>query len=410
MDINNIPGKLKQFGLLEASDINLLQDLVVISKRVNNLRNGSEFIDLPMTVAEFLTMTGGGGSQTLAQTLAFGNSTGDQAITSPNGLSQLFVFDSITALYSNVGSLAAPKLILDAFGYVPYAQLSQFNNIVKINATELLIKHSGDIKSIVSNGAAESKTLQTLTEWTALYHDGIGFIYPSSFITLNAAETKINHVTQLILDSPKIKVADSSKILSLDEASYLDLGSGGSLTAYNGGSFLYLTSLEAQLIIPSGGFGTDMGMGVSDTLAYPRQIVVTTAKNHLKHDTLTDIESPIFQFSADPGFGQGYILGDTTQARIGFNPIAGTSMANFSATYAELIFDDGAGGSGTVSLIPAQLNLSHSLKIVLDCANISMVNVPVGIGSVAVGELYVDTEANITASGADAMFVARRIF
>lgn len=52
MDINDIPARLKQFGLLQASDISATRDFMVISKNVNNLRNGSQYIDLPMTVAE----------------------------------------------------------------------------------------------------------------------------------------------------------------------------------------------------------------------------------------------------------------------------------------------------------------------------------------------------------------------
>jgi hypothetical protein len=63
MDINNVPPNLARFGLLEITDIDVNKDLIVISKKLNNLRNGTQFRDLSMTVAEFLKLvpnSGGG--------------------------------------------------------------------------------------------------------------------------------------------------------------------------------------------------------------------------------------------------------------------------------------------------------------------------------------------------------------
>ncbi len=111
MDINNVPGKLKQYGLLEASDIVPSQDLMVISKRLNKLRDGSQYVDLPITVTEFLNIV----SQTTINSLQTSGSTLSQAKELAVGLNDVTVVAPDGAVYlpvtAPVGSIV--KVVSD---------------------------------------------------------------------------------------------------------------------------------------------------------------------------------------------------------------------------------------------------------------------------------------------------------
>lgn len=65
MDVINFPGVIERFGLLTAAQIDQVNDLLVIGKKVNNLRDGSQYEEMAMTVAEFITLAGGGGLQSV---------------------------------------------------------------------------------------------------------------------------------------------------------------------------------------------------------------------------------------------------------------------------------------------------------------------------------------------------------
>lgn len=60
MDVINFPGVIEKFGLLTSAQIDQVNDLLVIGKKVNNLRDGSQYEEMAMTVAEFITLAGGG--------------------------------------------------------------------------------------------------------------------------------------------------------------------------------------------------------------------------------------------------------------------------------------------------------------------------------------------------------------
>ena len=61
MDVVNFPAIINNYGLLDASDIDQKKDLLLIGKKVNDLRDGSQYQEMAMTIAEFLSMGGGGG-------------------------------------------------------------------------------------------------------------------------------------------------------------------------------------------------------------------------------------------------------------------------------------------------------------------------------------------------------------
>jgi len=56
MDIVNFPGEIARRGILEPADIVPTDDLLVIGKKVNNSRIGNQYLNFPMTIADFLSM------------------------------------------------------------------------------------------------------------------------------------------------------------------------------------------------------------------------------------------------------------------------------------------------------------------------------------------------------------------
>jgi len=73
MDIVNFPAEIAKRGILNPADVIPADDLLVIGKKVNFLRNGSQYQNFPMTVSDFLTLTSGIGPQ------------GPQGIQGPQG-------------------------------------------------------------------------------------------------------------------------------------------------------------------------------------------------------------------------------------------------------------------------------------------------------------------------------------
>ena len=56
MDIVNFPADLAKHGLLQGGQINTNDDLLIIGRKVNELRNGSQYQNFPILVEEFLTL------------------------------------------------------------------------------------------------------------------------------------------------------------------------------------------------------------------------------------------------------------------------------------------------------------------------------------------------------------------
>jgi uncharacterized protein YerC len=105
MDINNIPGRLTQFGLLEASDIVPDKDLIVISKQLNNLRNGSQYLDLPITVAEAKTLLRG--YKVYSVLVSQSKAAPPTVIELENGLGAITISRTINGIYH----VSAPGLL-----------------------------------------------------------------------------------------------------------------------------------------------------------------------------------------------------------------------------------------------------------------------------------------------------------
>lgn len=56
MDIVNFPAEIAKRGILNPADVIPADDLLVIGKKVNFLRNGSQYQNFPMTIEDFLSM------------------------------------------------------------------------------------------------------------------------------------------------------------------------------------------------------------------------------------------------------------------------------------------------------------------------------------------------------------------
>jgi len=70
MDIVNFPGIIAEHGLLSSAQVDLAKDLILIGKKMGVQRDGTQYENMAITVAQFANLIGGGGNQTLAQTLA----------------------------------------------------------------------------------------------------------------------------------------------------------------------------------------------------------------------------------------------------------------------------------------------------------------------------------------------------
>ena len=56
MDIVNFPAEIAKHGLLDSTGISSTKDLLLIGKKVNNLKDGSQYQNFPILVEEFLTL------------------------------------------------------------------------------------------------------------------------------------------------------------------------------------------------------------------------------------------------------------------------------------------------------------------------------------------------------------------
>ena len=79
MDIVNFPGIIAEHGLLNSGDVNLANDLILIGKQMGPQRDGTQYENMAITVAQFVNLVSGG-NETLAQTLVLGNTTGGSNI------------------------------------------------------------------------------------------------------------------------------------------------------------------------------------------------------------------------------------------------------------------------------------------------------------------------------------------
>ena len=56
MDIVNFPAEIAKHGLLDSTGVSSTKDLLLIGKKVNNLKDGSQYQNFPILVEEFLTL------------------------------------------------------------------------------------------------------------------------------------------------------------------------------------------------------------------------------------------------------------------------------------------------------------------------------------------------------------------
>jgi hypothetical protein len=56
MDIVNFPAEIAKHGLLDSTEVSSAKDLLLIGKKVNNLKDGSQYQNFPILVEEFLTL------------------------------------------------------------------------------------------------------------------------------------------------------------------------------------------------------------------------------------------------------------------------------------------------------------------------------------------------------------------
>lgn len=84
MDIVNFPGIIAEHGLLDSSQVSLTKDLILIGKQMGSQRDGTQYENMAITIAQFANLIGGG-NETLAQTLVLGNTTSGTDIIISNG-------------------------------------------------------------------------------------------------------------------------------------------------------------------------------------------------------------------------------------------------------------------------------------------------------------------------------------
>tara|TARA_R110000868_G_scaffold8307_6_gene43431 strand:+ start:1120 stop:2178 length:1059 start_codon:yes stop_codon:yes gene_type:complete len=119
MDIVNFPAEIAKRGILEPADIVPTDDLLVIGKKINLLRNGSQYQNFPMTIEDFLSMGNAiPGPQGIQGIQGIQGNTGPQGIQGIQGI-QGTSGNSVTIL----GSYADYAAFLAGAGSMPGAAI-----------------------------------------------------------------------------------------------------------------------------------------------------------------------------------------------------------------------------------------------------------------------------------------------
>jgi len=172
MDIVNFPGIIAEHGLLSSAQVDLAKDLILIGKKMGVQRDGTQYENMAITVAQFANLIGGGGNQTLAQTLALGNVTGGNNIVISNGdnvtfnsgafsggLTTLALTGNQTwSLPNQSGTIALlsdlPDTLYSANGTVGTNRVATLTDILTFaNGTTLFTYSNGPINLIAGFGA-----------------------------------------------------------------------------------------------------------------------------------------------------------------------------------------------------------------------------------------------------------------
>ena len=113
MDIVNFPAEIAKHGLLDSTGISSTKDLLLIGKKVNNLKDGSQYQNFPILVEEFLTLVnaipgpqgiqGPQGVQGIQGTQGIQGDTGAQG-TAGNSVTLLGSYADYAAFLAGAGS------------------------------------------------------------------------------------------------------------------------------------------------------------------------------------------------------------------------------------------------------------------------------------------------------------------
>lgn len=148
MDVVNFPTDIVKRGILEPADIIPADDLLIIGKKVNRLRNGSQYLNFPMTIEDFLSMgtaiPGPQGPQGIQGIQGIQGNTGPQGIqgiqgiqgTAGNSVTILGSYADYTAFLAGAGSMPGAA-IGDAWILLSDGSLMSWNGTAWFDAGDI---------------------------------------------------------------------------------------------------------------------------------------------------------------------------------------------------------------------------------------------------------------------------------
>ena len=128
MDALNLPAKIAKYGLLEAANVKTNDDLLVIGKKINDLRNGSQYQELAMTIQEFLSLVSGSavttdttlsGTGVIGDPLSVNGTYGNTLFVSPTGNDATAIKGKITNPYITLAGASAAAVAGDTIHVLP---------------------------------------------------------------------------------------------------------------------------------------------------------------------------------------------------------------------------------------------------------------------------------------------------
>ncbi len=128
MDALNFPGIIAKYRLLSANQLSQANDLLVIGKKVNDLRNGSQYQELAMTIQEFLSLIGSSavltdstlsGTGVIGDALSVNGTYGNTLFVSPTGNDATAIKGKITNPYITLAGASAAATAGDTIHVLP---------------------------------------------------------------------------------------------------------------------------------------------------------------------------------------------------------------------------------------------------------------------------------------------------
>lgn len=234
MEPINFSAWVAQQRLLEAGDVVAIDDLIPIGKKVKRRRDGEQYQEFGITVAEFLTLSGGAVSSVFGRVGAVVALAGDYNTSLVPELGNLY--------FTNARAIAAPLT-----GYTPGPGI--------IAATDTILQAIQKLDGNMSSLPSGSGVLNYISKWTP---DGATLGVSQIFDDGTSVGIGVSSGLKFSVLANTNGDWEASRFYSNNQAQYSQIGWGGMTSTY----YLKFQSGTGQplLLNPS---GENVGIGTS---------------------------------------------------------------------------------------------------------------------------------------------------